>query len=182
MAEVLCRHRPPVRTPGILAVSCFTLLCLGAGHAQAQSTAEGKREGEKKQKSEQNHKRAPQSAPRSTAPQQAKPAHRHHPEPQKRNVTASQPKPGAETVTCSARPTCPRANGQGNVCRSVRHTYTGSGAMENGRLDIASRCQAANAPDPCGVDYTGTGTNYRLTSAGGCAQQCAGVATCSAAR
>jgi hypothetical protein len=41
------------------------------------------------------------------------------------------------------------------------------------RSPIVSRCQAANAPDPCNTDV-------RLSFGGGCAQQCAAAATCAA--
>jgi hypothetical protein len=74
---------------------------------------------------------------------------------------------------CSANPFCPASGGYGNACMGVRRTYSGAGAAQTGLRDIVSRCRAANAPDLCSTDL-------RLSFGGGCAQQCANVATCAA--
>ena len=77
-------------------------------------------------------------------------------------------------MICSANPACPSETGYGNVCNSVSRSYTDGGGATTGMPDIISRCQAANQPDPCG-------SRYRQSFGGGCAQQCASVARCSAA-
>ncbi len=80
----------------------------------------------------------------------------------------------SSATTCSANPFCPAAKGYGNVCKSVKRSYSGAGAAQTGLRDIVSRCQAANAPDPCNTDA-------RPSLGGGCAQQCAAVAACATA-
>ena len=97
------------------------------------------------------------------------------PGPQSAPAKSAAPRAVASGDTlCSAVPFCPSAGSYGNVCIGAKRIYSGAGAAQTGLRDIVSRCQAANAPDPCNTDV-------RLSFGGGCAQQCANVATCVAA-
>lgn len=74
---------------------------------------------------------------------------------------------------CSAQPSCPAESGYGNVCKGVSRNYASSSSAATGLQDIVSRCRTANLPDLCNA-------KFHLTFGGGCAQQCASVAQCTA--